>query len=58
MKNFQLSRYMSPSPDKEALVINALLAPWPKKVLYAFPPPTILGRVLIKIHQERPQQSW
>ena len=50
MKNFQLSRYMSPCPDKEELAINALSAPWPKEVLYAFPPPTILGRVLIKIH--------
>ena len=56
MKNFQLSRYMSPCPDKEALAIDALSAPWPKEVLYAFPPPTILDRVLIKIHQERPQR--
>ena len=56
MKNFQLSRYMSPCPDKEAVAIDALTAPWPSEVLYAFPPPTILDRVLIKLHQERPQR--
>ena len=56
MKNFQLSRYMSPCPDKEAVAIDALTAPWPSEMLYAFPPPTILDRVLIKLHQERPQR--
>ena len=29
---------MSPCPDKEAVAIDALTAPWPSEVLYAFPP--------------------
>ena len=41
-KNFQLSHYISLCPYKKALAANALWAPWPKEVLYAFPSRTIL----------------
>ena len=56
MKNFQLSRYMSPCPNREAIAIDALTTPWPSEVLYDFPPLTFLDRVLIKLHQERSQR--
>ena len=54
--NKQLPRYMSPCPDSLAVAVDALTADWPSEVLYAFPPSTILDRVVIKCHQEKPQR--
>ena len=53
--NHHLPRYMSPCPDDQAYALDALVCPWPNEVLYAFPPFTLLDRVLLKILQERPR---
>ena len=55
-RNFQCPKFISPCPDKGALAVDALTASWPQEVLYAFPPATILDRVLVKLHQEQPQR--
>ena len=52
--NRHLQRYMSPCEDGQAIAVDALLSPWPREICYAFPPTTILGRVALKIIQERP----
>ena len=53
----QLKKYMSPCPDGQAMAIDALISPWPvKETLYAFPPTTIMVRVLEKIQLEKPQK--
>ena len=52
--NHKLPRYFSPCPDPKALSVDALSTPWPKEVLYAFPPATILDRFLLKVQQEKP----
>ena len=55
--NHQLPLYFSPCPDDRAFAIDALTTPWPdKRVLYAFPPTTILDRVLKKILASRPSK--
>ena len=51
----QLPNYFSPCPDQDAMATDALVSSWPKEVLYAFPPTTIMDRVLLKIQQERPK---
>ena len=52
--NRHLPRYVSPCADPHAHAVDALVCTWPREVLYAFPPFTILDRVLLKIQQERP----
>jgi hypothetical protein len=54
--NTQLPRYMSPCEDENAEGVDALLCSWPDTVCYAFPPTTILARVITKIQQERPRR--
>ena len=55
--NHRLPLYLSPCPDAQAMAINALVVPWPRsRTLYAFPPTTIVDKVLQKILKERPQQ--
>jgi hypothetical protein len=54
--NKQLDRYMSPCPDEEAVAVDALVQRWPREVLYAFPPTTIMEQGVGKVHQERPQR--
>ena len=54
--NHLLPRFFSPCIDTGAEAVDALSANWPQAVLYAFPPPTILDRVVIKLHQEKPQR--
>ncbi len=54
--NHRLPQYFSPCPDESAMQINALVAAWPREVLYAFPPSTIMDRVLVKIKEERCQR--
>jgi hypothetical protein len=52
--NHRLPRYFSPCPDPAAEGIDALSAEWPQVTLYAFPPPTVLDRFLLKAQQEKP----
>ena len=53
--NHQLPRYCSPHHDPNALLVNALVAKWPRdEVLYAFPPTNILELVLARIREQRP----
>ena len=54
--NHLLPRFFSPCIDTGAEAVDALSANWPQAVLYAFPPPTILDRVVVKLHQEKPQR--
>ena len=54
--NRHLSRYMSPCEDGQAVATDALLSRWPQEVCYAFPPTTILSRVVTKILQEKPKR--
>ncbi|XP_070613470.1 uncharacterized protein [Erythrolamprus reginae] len=50
--NRQLPRFFSRFPTPEAEQVNALLSPWPKGLLYAFPPVCLLHRVVAKIISE------
>ena len=55
--NHRLPLYVSPCPDPAAMAVNALVVPWPRtRTLYAFPPTTIVDRVLQKVLKERPAQ--
>ena len=55
--NHQLPLYFSPCPDDQAMATDALLAPWPKSTtIYAFPPTTIMNKVLLKVAKEKPSQ--
>ena len=54
--NRHLPRYVSPCADAESWAVDALVCTWPDWVLYAFPPTTILDRVLLKLLQERPRR--
>ncbi len=54
--NHRLPKYFSPCPDEEAFQVNALIGKWPSEVLYAFPPSTIMDKVLLKITEERCQR--
>ena len=66
--NFQIKRYVSWRPDPEAIHIDAFTFPWTNENFYAFPPFSILPRVLQKIREDRatgilavpnwPTQSW
>ena len=50
--NNQLTQYMSPCPDPQASQIDALSSPWPKLTLYAYPPTTILTKVIERMATE------
>ena len=52
--NFQVPRFLSPCQDRQAVGTDALLCRWPNEVCYAFPPTTLMQRVVEKIQQERP----
>ena len=47
--NRQLNAYVSPCPDPKALAVDALTCNWPSVTLYAFPPTTLLQRVVQKL---------
>ena len=49
---FQLPRYCSRCPDAHAWRIDALSFPWANLHLYAFPPFSLLPRILDKIAQD------
>ena len=50
--NFQLKPYVSYKPDPEAQAINAFHVSWKGYTFYAFPPFSVLQRVLQKISDE------
>ncbi|KAL9976890.1 hypothetical protein ACROYT_G014231 [Oculina patagonica] len=50
--NFQLKPYVAYKPDPEAQAINAFHVSWKGYTFYAFPPFSILQRVLQKISEE------
>lgn len=47
--NRQLSAFVSPCPDERAMATDALACDWPTGVLYAFPPTTLLQRLVLKL---------
>lgn len=51
--NHQFDRFMSYRPDPQAEVIDAFSVSWKNLSFYAFPPFSIIGRVLQKIQRER-----
>ena len=66
--NFRLPKYCSRCPDVQAWKIDALSFPWTGLRLYAFPPFTLLPRILDKLAQDEadlllvapfwPQRPW
>ena len=50
--NFQLDRYVSWKPDPWALAVDAFTLDWSSYVFYAFPPFSVLGRVVQKIQED------
>ena len=67
-KNHKHRRYVSYMPEKEAMAINAFSINWKYKLHYAFPPFSVIGRVLQKMCDEEaevvmvapifPSQPW
>ena len=51
--NSQLSQYFSYRLDPEALAMDALAQSWEGLSLYAFPPFSLIGRILQKMRQEQ-----
>ena len=66
--NFQLKPFVSWIPDPEAAFIDAFSLDWSKFTFYAFPPFSLVSRVLQKVEDDRasgilvlpnwPTQSW
>ena len=50
--NKQLGRYVSWHPEPEAIAVNALSLTWNNNCFYMFPPFSLVGRVLAKIHRD------
>ena len=48
--NAKISKYMSWGPDPDACVIDAFTCSWTDYFAYAFPPFSLIGRVLQKAH--------
>ena len=66
--NFQLKPYVAYKPDPEAHAVNAFHISWKRHTFYAFPPFSVIQRVLQKISEEQttgllvvphwPTQTW
>ena len=66
--NFQLKPYVAYKPDPEAHAVNAFHISWKRHTFYAFPPFSVIQRVLQKISEEKttgllvvphwPTQTW
>ena len=54
--NTQLQRFISPCEDDKAVGVDALVCRWPDEVCYAFPPTTIMDRMIVKMLQEKPRK--
>lgn len=50
--NKQIQRFVSWKPDPEAEEVDAFSVSWQNKYIYAFPPFSLIGRVLQKAQQE------
>ena len=48
-RNIRLPLYCSPVMDREAWAVDAMLQDWSNKFLYAFPPYTLVRRVINKL---------
>ena len=53
--NFKLPTYVSPVKDDAALFQDAFSRDWNGLFFYAFPPFTIIGKVLFKVQRDRPK---
>ena len=51
--NKQLDRYVSWHPELEAMAINAFSLTWNNNYFHMFPPFSLVGRVLAKIHRDK-----
>ena len=51
--NYQIQPYISWNPDPGAFAIDAFTFDWTNRRFYAFPPFSLLGRVLQKIEQDQ-----
>ena len=68
VKNCKHARYVSYMPEKDAVAINAFSISWDYKLHYAFPPFSVIGRVIQKLCEEQaeliliaplfPSQPW
>ena len=66
--NNQMESYVSRRPDPNAYAIDAFTLTWADKLFFIFPPFSLLGRVLQKVHSDRteavlvapiwPTQAW
>lgn len=52
-RNFQLSRYVSYTPDVNAVAINTFSLNWNKYYSYIIPPFSVMGQVLQKLEQDK-----
>ena len=50
--NKKLPTYVSPIPDPQAWAVDALNIPWENLVAYAFPPTTLLSKVVQKLQSQ------
>lgn len=55
LANAQVSRFFVRFPALRAEGVDALRSPWPRGLLYAFPPTPLLPRVIRKVIAERAQ---
>ena len=51
--NKQVHNFVSWKPDPDAMAIDAFSIKWPEKLIYAFPPFSIIGRVVQKVHLDK-----
>ena len=51
--NKQLERYVSWKPDPFAEEINSFSIPWSHELIYAFPPFSLMGRLIQKVQQDK-----
>ena len=66
--NKQLATYVSWRPDPEAMAVDAFAQSWHDQYIYAFPPFSLIARVMQKVRRERasvlliapmwPTQAW
>ena len=53
--NYQLKPFLSWRPDPEVMAIDAFSLDWREQYLYAFPPFSLINRVLQKVEQDQSQ---
>ena len=66
--NYQLKPFVSYRPDPECFAVNAFLIPWGQFFFYAFPPFSLIPRILQKVYFDQaegilvvpkwPNQAW